>query len=91
MQRHLVLEVRCSAFITAAVDKSSPLTRQGVIALLRDYLQQPEIGFEYLIDHVRLEEVRDTGDRMLNDSPGQSAVMDLIEAGLIQEDATGLW
>jgi hypothetical protein len=82
---HLVLEVRLSAFITAAVDESSPLSRQGVIELLRDYVRQGGVGWEGMIDQVRVEQVHVSEDEAAPSSD------QLLEQGLIESDVIGAW
>lgn len=78
----LSLEVKLSLFVSAQADKSAPLSRDGVIELVQEYLVQRGIDWQYLIDQVRVEQIVDRGDA----TPGS-----LVDEGVIAPDVLGGW
>jgi len=63
---HLVLNVKLSAIISVAADKSEPLSRKGVVQNLMRMLElTDEDGFANLVDAVEVIEVRNGSDKLL--------------------------
>lgn len=64
---HLVLKVKLSLFVTAAVDESSALTLQSVAGLVAERLRAGGLGqdVEGLIDRYDIMEVCTDGDQLL--------------------------
>lgn len=81
MENTLVLEVKLSVFITVSVDESEPLTREGVIGNVQEYLAQRGVPWENVIDSVRVEEVLE----------GDADTFQVVPPELAQPDVIGLW